>query len=40
MINGATDADSNVTRPNGAAPLALYSAQWQLYWSTIQEELE
>ena len=38
MINGATDADSNVTRPNGAPSLALHSAQWQPYWSTIQEE--
>jgi hypothetical protein len=38
MIHGATDADSNVTRRNGVAPLALYSAQWQLYWSTIQKE--
>jgi len=38
MIKGATDADSNVTRRNGVPSPALYSAQWQPYWSTIQKE--
>jgi hypothetical protein len=38
MISDATDADSNQPRRNGAAPLALYSAEWQPYWSTIQRE--
>jgi hypothetical protein len=32
MIKGATDADSNVTRRDGGAPLVLRSAQWQSYW--------
>jgi hypothetical protein len=40
MIKGATDVQSNVTRRTGAAPLALSSAQWQPYRSTIQEEQE
>jgi hypothetical protein len=35
MINGATDAAGNATRRTGAPLLALYSAQWQPYWSTI-----
>jgi hypothetical protein len=40
MINGATDDQSNVTRREGAGSLAPDSAQWQPYWSTIQEEQE
>jgi hypothetical protein len=38
MINGATDTDSNATRRRGVPLLAVFSAQWQPYWSTIQEE--
>jgi hypothetical protein len=38
MIHDATDAEPNVIRRHGVARLALYSAQWQPYWSTIHEE--